>query len=190
MSLTGGSRCQHSEFSMTWWRHQMETFSALLALCAENSPVTSEFPSQRPVRRSFDIFFDLHLNKRLSNKKSGRWWFGTPARSWWRHCYDSTGLRLTIDVEYFEYLGLFTEEVGVRLSVHHPSVYPFPETTGYSAPVGSSTSLGVTTVNNLYSKDRYRSDIDPTGNEREKPRRIIHSKQYFKHKHRILCTRG
>ena len=43
------------------WRHQMETFSALLALCAENSPVTGEFPSQRPVTRSFDAFFDLHL---------------------------------------------------------------------------------------------------------------------------------
>ena len=39
-----------------WWRHQMETFSALLALCAENSPVTSEFPSQRPVTRIFDVF--------------------------------------------------------------------------------------------------------------------------------------
>ena len=26
-----------------WWRHQMETFSALLAICAGNSPVTSEF---------------------------------------------------------------------------------------------------------------------------------------------------
>ena len=33
----------------TWWRHQMETFSALLALCAGNAPVTGEFPAQRPV---------------------------------------------------------------------------------------------------------------------------------------------
>ena len=39
-----------------WWRHQMETFSASLALCAGNSPVTSEFPLQRPVMRSFDVF--------------------------------------------------------------------------------------------------------------------------------------
>ena len=44
----------------------METFSALLALCAGNSPVPAEFPSQRPVTRSFDVFFDLRLNKRLS----------------------------------------------------------------------------------------------------------------------------
>ena len=49
-----------------WWRHQMETFSALLAICAGNSPVTGEFPAQRPVMQSFDVFFDLHLNKRLS----------------------------------------------------------------------------------------------------------------------------
>ena len=37
----------------------METFSALLAICAENSPVSGEFPEQRPVTRSFDIFFDF-----------------------------------------------------------------------------------------------------------------------------------
>ena len=41
--------------------HQMETFSALLAICARISPVTSEFPAQRPVTRSFDVFLDLHL---------------------------------------------------------------------------------------------------------------------------------
>ena len=39
----------------------METFSALLALYAENSPGTGEFPAQKPVTRSFDIFFDLRL---------------------------------------------------------------------------------------------------------------------------------
>ena len=40
-----------------WWRHQMETFSALLAICAGNSPVPGEFPAQRPVTQSFDVFF-------------------------------------------------------------------------------------------------------------------------------------
>ena len=67
-----------------WWRHQMETFSALLALCAGNSPVTSEFPVQRPATRSFDVFFDLHLHKRLS-KQSWGWWFEMPSLSLWRH---------------------------------------------------------------------------------------------------------
>ena len=45
----------------SWWRHQMETFSALLAIYAGNSPVIGEFPAQRPVTRRFDVFFDLHL---------------------------------------------------------------------------------------------------------------------------------
>ena len=62
---------------------QMETFSALLALRAGNSPVSDEFPSQRQVTRSFDVFFAL--NKRLS-KQSWGWWFETPPRSLWRHC--------------------------------------------------------------------------------------------------------
>ena len=68
-----------------WWRHQMKTFSALLALCAGNSPVTGEFPSQRPVTRSFDVLIDLHLNKHLS-KQSWCWWFETPLCPLWRHC--------------------------------------------------------------------------------------------------------
>ena len=46
----------------------METFSELLALCAGNSLVTGEFPAQRPVTRSFDVFFDLDLNKQLSKQ--------------------------------------------------------------------------------------------------------------------------
>ena len=73
-----------NNWCMSWWRHQMETFSALLAICAGNSPVHGEFPAQRPVTRSFDVFFDLRLNKRLSKQPWG-WWFETPAWSLWRH---------------------------------------------------------------------------------------------------------
>ena len=62
-----------------------ENISVLLTLCAGNSPVNGEFPSQRPVTRSFDVFFDLRLNKRLSEQSWG-WWFETPSRSLWRHC--------------------------------------------------------------------------------------------------------
>ena len=39
----------------------METFSALLAICAGNSPVSGEFPAQRPETRNVDIYFDLYL---------------------------------------------------------------------------------------------------------------------------------
>ena len=70
---------------ITWWRHQMETFSALLALCAGNSPVPGEFRAQRPVTRRFDVSFDLRLNKRLS-KQSWGWWFEAQTGSLWRHC--------------------------------------------------------------------------------------------------------
>ena len=52
---------------LTWWRHKMETFSALLVICAGNSPVSGEFPAQRPMTRSFVIIFDVRLNKQLSN---------------------------------------------------------------------------------------------------------------------------
>ena len=71
--------------STKWWRHQMETFSALLAIYAGNSPVPGEFPAQRPVTRSFDISFDLRRNKRL-NKQSWGWWFETLLRPLWRQC--------------------------------------------------------------------------------------------------------
>ena len=46
----------------SWWRHQMEIISALLALCVGNSPVPGEFPSQRSVTRSFDVFFHLRVH--------------------------------------------------------------------------------------------------------------------------------
>ena len=64
----------------------METFSALLAMCAGNSQVTGEFPTQRPVTRGFDVFCDLRLNKRLSKQWRG-WWSETPSRPLWRHSY-------------------------------------------------------------------------------------------------------
>ena len=134
---------------MQWWRHQMETCSALLTLCAGNSAITGQrhcvrldprisyaipwwmetlsrdteslqwrhngrddVPNhplhdclvnrlfkaqikenikaphhwpQRPVTRSFDVFFDLRLNKRLSKQSRG-WWFETLLRPLWRHC--------------------------------------------------------------------------------------------------------
>ena len=45
----------------------METISALLAFCVGNSPVTGEFPAQRPVTQRFDVFFYLHLNDSWAN---------------------------------------------------------------------------------------------------------------------------
>ena len=83
-TIAGPCGRQSNALPLAWWRHQMETFSALLAICAGNSPVPGEFPTQRPVTRNFDVFFDLRLNKLLS-KHSWGWWFETPSRPLWRH---------------------------------------------------------------------------------------------------------
>ena len=55
--------------------------SALLAFCA----VPGEFSAQRPVTRSFDVFFDLHLKKQVSKQSRG-WWYETSSGSLWRQC--------------------------------------------------------------------------------------------------------
>ena len=73
--------------AVIWWRHQMETFSALLALYAGDSPITGEFPAQSPETRSFDVFFDLRLIKRFSKQSRG-WRVETPVSSLWRDCSD------------------------------------------------------------------------------------------------------
>ena len=77
--------------SHTWWRHQMVTFSALLAFCEGNSPVTGEYPSQRSRFGIFDFFFGLCLNKRL-NEHSEHQWFETSSQPIWRHCSDIYGM--------------------------------------------------------------------------------------------------
>ena len=70
-----------AQWYASWKRHQMETCSALLDICVGNSPVPGEFPEQRPVTQSFNVFFDLRLNK----QPKGRW-FETLSRPLWRHC--------------------------------------------------------------------------------------------------------
>ena len=83
------------QYELAWVEHFIEHFTryafyafyALLALCAGNSPVTGEFPAQRPLTRSFNVFFDLRLNKRLSKHLWGLW-VETPSRSLWLHCND------------------------------------------------------------------------------------------------------
>ena len=62
----------HLRIPYSLWRHQMGTFSALLVLCAGNSPFIGEFHTQRPVTRSFDVFFDLRLiNSWVNNRATG-----------------------------------------------------------------------------------------------------------------------
>ena len=63
-------------------------------IIGHTSPVTGEFPTQRPVTRSFDVFFDLRLNKRLS-KHSWGWGFETPSCPLWHHCNVIQRTRMT-----------------------------------------------------------------------------------------------
>ena len=77
---TALSKLRHGQ-DIAWWRHQMETFFRVTGhLCGK----FTGHPAQRPVTRSFQVFFDLHLNKRLS-KQSWGWWSETPSRPLWRH---------------------------------------------------------------------------------------------------------
>ena len=78
----------------TMMRSSNETFSASLAICAGNSPVPGEFPAQTPVTRSFDVFFDLRLNKRFGKQPWG-WWFETPSHPLWHHGNDIDKTRLS-----------------------------------------------------------------------------------------------
>ena len=72
----------------TWMNYMMTSSHGnifrVTGLCAGNSPVPGEFTAQRPVTRSFDVFCDLHPNKRLSKQWWG-WWFATPLCPLWRH---------------------------------------------------------------------------------------------------------
>ena len=54
---------------VTWWRHQMETFYALLTLCAGNSPAIGEFLAQRPMPRSFMFCLICVWNNSLVNNR-------------------------------------------------------------------------------------------------------------------------
>ena len=74
----------YAKTSMALWRHQIETFSMLLAFCAGNSPMTGVFSAQRPVTQSIDVFFYRRLNKRLSEQSWGAW-FEMPSLSFRRH---------------------------------------------------------------------------------------------------------
>ena len=86
------SRCRGSQYASHLIRNDAQVmmtssngniFRVTGPLCGEFTG-PGEFPSQRPVTRSFDVFFDLPLNKRLSKQPWG-WWFETPAWSLWRH---------------------------------------------------------------------------------------------------------
>ena len=65
-------RMTSSKWPTIWWCHQMETFSASLTICAGNSPVNGEFPSQRPVTRALMFYFICAwINGCINNREAG-----------------------------------------------------------------------------------------------------------------------
>ena len=106
-----------------WWRHQMETFSALLAHSEGNPLVTGGFPSQRLMTRNFDVYIDLRPNKRL-RKQSRRRWFETPSRSLWRHCNEWCGKWfhvLTSSWLFSDWTRDYNWSLSIRRMLHNPS---------------------------------------------------------------------
>ena len=79
-----GSLCAHNMMASS----NVNFFRVTDHLCGELTG-PGEFPVQRPVTQSFDVFFDLRLNKRL-RKQSWGWWFETLSRPLWRHCNEYT----------------------------------------------------------------------------------------------------
>ena len=122
MHLNAGYNTETISFGpqLTWWRKQMETFYALLAFFVGNSPVAGEFPTQRQVTRSFDVFFDLRLNKRLSKQPWG-WRFETPSRSSWLYFNGMLGFRLNLSVTWNPFptcFGVSVPEILFKISCH------------------------------------------------------------------------
>ena len=129
----------------------METFSVLLVICAGNSPVTDEFPVQRPVTRSFDVFFDLRRNKRLSKQWRG-WWLR-------RHCahYDVTVMILRNG-------GRYLREVNQVIigSGDDDSDFPHEAACDFDSEVQTSVKFA-SKQNNFYPKNTFQDVFDDMG---------------------------
>ena len=90
--------------------------------------LTGGFPSQRPVTRNFDVFFDLHLNKLLS-KQSRRRWYETPSRSL---CIASQIGENPVQFRYPQSIFLLANHTS-RKHVSYPTCSPRPPTRLYDS---------------------------------------------------------
>ena len=109
---------------MSWWRDQWKYFPRNWPLDGEFTG-PGEFPTQMPVMRSFDVFFDLRLNKRLSKQPWG-WWFETPSWSLWRQCNVHRGPHATFT--YYMHMirvGYVTQRQLISQYIYWLNSYPW-----------------------------------------------------------------
>ena len=80
-----------------WWRRSSNEniFRVTGSLFGEFTGHRWISLTQRPEMRSFGVFFDLRLKKRLK-KQPRHWWFETPSRSPWRHCNPAVSRRYSM----------------------------------------------------------------------------------------------
>ena len=102
---------------MTWSNGNI--FRVTGRLCGEFTG-PGEFPAQRPVTRSFDVFFDMCLNKRLSKQPWG-WWFETLSRPLWRH-RNASAIEVTLknygNIVWYQTIKLYTQQRANCLHIH------------------------------------------------------------------------
>ena len=80
-----------------------------------NPPITGGFPSQRPVARSFDGFFDMRL-KQTTEKTV----LETPGRSLWRYCNGNICRGcLIVSESILRYMGNESTWLGLTNKVKH-----------------------------------------------------------------------
>ena len=161
MTKDSSKSSQQDYEQFTWWPHQMETFSALLAICAGNSPITGEFPTQRPVTRSFDVFFDLRLNKRLS-KRSWGWWFETPSCPSWHHCNEQWPCTVvTISRHASKAVILTFSFLGLRIEIQDSRFKCINSSKLHDFNMDWCTGIGIESLSHLFWVDFYVFSLFP-----------------------------
>ena len=131
----------------TWWRHQMETFSALLARCQGNPPVTGGFLSQRPVTRSFEIIFEPWWG----------WLFETTSCPLWRRC---NVWLLPIHLSASSTLDVATSSLVIKVGQGAPCHKPaIPKTPGDVKFIAVKWSQNVLNLEKFHKRNWYLSQL-------------------------------
>ena len=97
-------------------------------LCGEFTG-PGEFPAQRPMTRSFDVFFHLCLNKRFSKQPQG-WWFETPPWSLWLQCNEKSSCDIIVIVNSALFCWLSDAYMAPGLCLNIKTIY-----TKYRIPI-------------------------------------------------------